>query len=452
MTLTRNKALYRQLLQIALPLALQNIITVGVSMTDTIMLGQLGETPISASSLANQPYFIFFLMMCGLSGGSIVLTSQYWGKQDVASISRVAGIALRFSVLLAGIVVLLCQLFPIQIMGFYTSEPEVAAQGAVYLRIVSCSYLFSAVSFVYLCIMRSVERVKISLISSAASFAVNVGLNALLIFGAGSIPPLGIKGAAIATLSARAAEFCIVMGYAAVQNRRWFHFKFSYLFRSERGLMSDFFRYSIPVILSETLWGSGISMQAAIIGNLGNSASAAANIVGVVQKLTTVLIIGVCDATTVIIGKLIGAGKEEKAKEAAFTLMRLSILMGAFSGGLVLLIGNGAMSAGIFSMLDKTAEYVHIMLYGAAAFVFFQSLNATVIVGILRGGGDTRAALLMDSLTMWFLSLPLGLLAGYVLHIPAPYVQIMMYLDEFVKYFFCIWRVKSMKWLTNVTR
>ncbi len=452
MTLIKDRSFYRQLARIALPLALQNIITVGVSMTDTVMLGQLGETAISASSLANQPYFIFYLMLCGLSGGSIVLTAQYWGKQDTASISKVTGIALRFSILLAAAVVLLCQLFPEEIMGFYTNEPDVVTEGVKYLRIVSFSYLLSAVTVIYLCVMRSVERVKISLASSIVAFVTNVGLNAVLIFGLGPAPALGVEGAAIATLSARVAEFLIVMIYAAVQNKKWFHLKLSYLVRADGGLLRDFFRYSTPVLLGETCWGVGISMQAAVIGNLGNSASAAANIVGVVQKLTTVLIFGVCDATTVIVGKLIGAGKEEEARAAGSTLVRLSALLGVFSAALALLIGNGAMSAGLFDMENQTAEYVHIMLYGTAAFVFLQSFNATTIVGIMRGGGDTRAAFLMDALTMWLISLPVGLLAGYVFHIPAPFVQILMISDEFVKFFICIWRFKSMKWLTNVTR
>lgn len=261
-----------------------------------------------------------------------------------------------------------------------------------------------------------------------------------------------MEGAAIATLSVRVAEFLIVMIYAAVQNKKWFHLKLSYLVRADGRPAARIFRYSTPVLLGETCWGVGISMQAAVIGNLGNSASAAANIVGVVQKLTTVLIFGVCDADDGHRRQAHRRGKRGGGQGGRLHPGAAERLLGVFSAALALLIGNGAMSAGLFDMENQTAEYVHIMLYGTAAFVFLQSFNATTIVGIMRGGGDTRAAFLMDALTMWLISLPVGLLAGYVFHIPAPFVQILMISDEFVKFFICIWRFKSMKWLTNVTQ
>ena len=206
------------------------------------------------------------------------------------------------------------------------------------------------------------------------------------------------------------------------------------------------------MILNESLWGMGISMQAAIIGNLGKYASAAANIVGVVQKLTTVLIFGVCDSATVILGKKIGAGDEEGAKAAANTFIVLSVCLGFFSSLLVLVFGNVAMASGVFTMTALTKGYVSIMLFGAAGFVFMQAISATNVVGIMRAGGDTRAAMLIDVCTLWFVSLPVGLMAGYFFKLPPPFVYLCMSCDEMIKVVLCLWRFKSGKWLHNVTR
>lgn len=447
----REKSFYRSLGKIAFPLALQNLISVGIAMTDTVMLGRLGETAISASALANQLFFIFTFALFGLSGGTIVLCAQYWGKGDRETISKVMGVTLRFSVS-AGVIFTLVGLFlPEQFMSLYTKEPDVIAGGVSFLRFVAPSYLFSAVTVVYLAVMRSMENVKISMVTSTTAFLVNIALNSVFIFGLLGLPAMGVAGSALSTLIARIVEFSIAMGYQVFVNRK-FRFHFRHLFTWDRALLQDYFRYSGPVILNESLWGAGISVQAAILGNLGKYASAAANIISVVQRLTTVLIFGVCDSATVLLGKKIGSGDEEGAKKEASTFVLLSGGLGLVSAFLVLVIGNASVSAGVFAMTPLTESYVHIMLYGAAAFVFLQSISAMNIVGIMRAGGDTRAAMAIDVGTLWLVSLPVGLTVGYVLRLPPPLVYICMSCDEVLKVFICLWRLKKDKWLHNVTR
>lgn len=449
--IVREKSFYRSLGKIAFPLALQNLISVGVAMTDTVMLGRLGEAAISASSLANQLFFIFTFALFGLSGGTIVLCAQYWGKGDKMTISKIMGITLRFS-LFAGIVFALIGLvFPRQFMLLYTKDAEVVAGGISYLHFVAPSYLFSAVTVIYLAVMRSMENVKISLVTSITSFLVNIVLNSIFIFGLLGAPAMGVAGAALGTLVARGAEFLIAVGYQIFLNQK-FRFHFHHLFLWDKSLMRDYFRYSGPVILNESLWGAGISVQAAILGNLGKYASAAANIIGVVQRLTTVLIFGVCDAATVLLGKKIGAGDEEGARKEASTFVVLSMALGLVSAVLVLVLGNAAVSAGVFTMTPLTEGYVRMMLYGAGTFVFLQAISAMNIVGIMRSGGDTRAAMLIDVGTLWLVSLPVGLTVGYVLHLDPPLVYICMSCDELLKVIICLWRFKKDKWLHNVTR
>ncbi len=451
MKIIQEKSFYKMLGKIAVPLALQNLISVGVAMTDTVMLGRLGETAISASSLANQLYLIFTFVLFGLSGGTIVLAAQYWGKGDTFTISKVMGITLRISIPLGMLFSMIGLVFPIQFMTLYTKDPDVIVAGAAYLRFIAPSYVLSAVTVIYLAVHRSMENVKISLVTSCTSFIVNLILNPVFIFGLFGAPKMGVPGAALATLIARSTEFVIVVVYHFFINKR-FHFHFSHLFLRDKALLRDYLHYSGPVIMSESLWGTGVSIQAAILGNLGKYASASANIVSVVQRLTTVLIFGVCDAATVILGKKIGSGDEKGAKEAANSFLLLSGGMGVISALLVRVIGNAAVGAGVFTMTNITQDYVHIMLYGASAYVFLQSFTAMNIVGIMRAGGDTRAALVMDSTPLWFISLPVGLIAGYVLRLAPPYVYLMMCCDEFIKVFICMHRFKTGKWLHNVTR
>jgi putative MATE family efflux protein len=447
----REKSFYKSLGKLAFPLALQNLISVGVAMTDTVMLGRLGETAISASALANQLYFIFTFVLFGLSGGAIVLAAQYWGKGDKVTISKVMAITLRFSVSIGVIFTLIGLFLPTQFMTVYTKDPDVIKAGVSYLQYIAPSYLFSSITVIYLAIMRSMENVKISLCSSSASFIVNIILNPIFIFGLFGAPKMDVPGAALATLIARAVEFTIAVVYVTFINKN-FHFNIRHLFTRDKALFKDYLKYSGPVILNESLWGAGISCQAAIIGNLGKYASAAANIVGVVQKLTTVLIFGVCDSATVLLGKKIGAGDEKGAKSAANTFVILSICLGLFSSVLVLGIGGTAVSIGIFTMTSVTKGYVNIMLFGAAMFVFLQAISATNVVGIMRAGGDTRAAMLIDVCSLWFVSLPVGLLAGYFFKLEPPYVYLCMSCDEMIKVVLCLWRFKSGKWLHNVTR
>lgn len=451
LNIIREKSFYKSLGKIALPLAIQNLISVGVAMTDTVMLGRLGETAISASALANQLFFILTFALFGLSGGSIVLSAQYWGKGDKITISKVMGLTLRLSVSAGVFFTFIGLVFPTQFMMLYTNDPDVVAAGTSYLHYVAPSYILSSVTVICLAIMRSMENVKISLYTSCTSFAANVILNAVFIFGLFGAPRMEVAGAALATLIARGVEFTITVVYVVFINKN-FHFYFHHLFIYEKDLFHDYFKYSGPVILNEFLWGAGISVQAAIIGNLGKYASAAANIVSVVQRLTTVLIFGVCDSATVLLGKKIGAGDEEGAKAAANTFLMLSGCLGLFSALLVGVIGNEAVSAGVFTMTRTTEGYVRIMLYGASLFVFMQSISATNIVGIMRAGGDTRAAMLIDVGTLWLVSLPIGLAAGYLFKLQPPFVYICMSCDEILKVFICLWRFKRDKWLHNVTR
>ena len=272
---------YKTVIALVIPMALQNLINVGVQAADVVMLGRLNETAISAASLAGQIYFIMTLLFFGLTSGAAVLTAQYWGKGDKITIEKVLGLAVRWAVVIAFIFMAAAILFPIQLMHIFSSEQDVIEQGAQYMRIVALAYIPAAITMVYLNVMRSVERVIISTVIYTISLLVNVMLNAVFIFGLLGFPAMGVRGAAIATAAARYCEFFIVLFYAFRMNKV-IKIKGKFLLRTEKILISDFVKYALPVAANELLWGTGISLITAIIGHLGKSAVAANSVVQVV--------------------------------------------------------------------------------------------------------------------------------------------------------------------------
>ncbi|MFV0342058.1 MAG: MATE family efflux transporter [Anaerocolumna sp.] len=444
-----SREFYKMVFFLVLPMALQNLINVGVTSTDVIMLGKVGETVLSASSLAGQVQFIMTLVFFGLTSGAAVLTAQYWGKKDIRTIEKIMGITMRFAVLIAILFTALALLIPEQLMSIFTNEAPVKAEGVSYLRIIGLSYIFVAITIIYLNIMRSVERVIISTVVYLCSLCVNFVLNWILIFGKFGIEPMGIKGAAIATLVARMIELCIVVFYATKINKEVkFHMKD--LLNFDKVLMKDFVMISIPVMLNELIWGAGMAANAAIIGHLGQSVVAASSVVQVIRQLSMVITFGLANATAIILGKTIGEQKEALAVKYARRLVKITIIVGAIGSGVVLIVGQIARVG--LSLSEDASYYLNIMIFVMAYFVIAQAYNATMIVGVFRAGGDTKFGLLVDSTTMWGASILIGALAAFVFHLPIPVVYVIIMSDELIKIPLCAWRYKSMKWVKNVTR
>ena len=444
-----SRRFYRAVVALVIPMALQNLINGAVTSADVVMLGRVGETVLSASSLAGQVQFVMTLFFFGLTSGAAVLTAQYWGKGDIRTIEKVMGIALRFSLLVSVLFTAAAWLVPEAIMRIFTPEPEVIQEGVRYLRIVSISYVLIAFTMIYLNIMRSVERVIISTVVYLVSFLVNVILNAILIFGLLGFPALGIRGAAIATVCARAVELVIVLLYA-YRPGTVVRLRLREIFSRDALLFRDFIQYSIPVTLNELMWGLGISMNSVIIGHLGSSVVAANSVAQVTRQLATVIAFGIANAAAIMIGKAIGERNEERAKDYARRFLRLTLIAGA-AGAVVILIAWPI----VLTTMNLTAAakgYLSVMMCVMAYYSIAQSYNCTQVVGIFRSGGDTRFGLCLDVLSMWGGSILLGAACAFLLHWSVPIVYVVLLSDELIKIPFTTWRYRSMKWLRNVTR
>lgn len=440
---------YKTVISLVIPMAIQNLINVGVQAADVIMLGRLNETAISAASLAGQIYFIMTLLFFGLTSGAAVLTAQYWGKGDTVTIEKILGLAVRWAVFIAVLFTAAALLFPMQLMRIFSSEQDVIEQGAQYMRIVALAYIPAAATMVYLNVMRSVERVIISTVVYTISLFVNIILNAVFIFGLCGAPALGVQGAAIATALARFTEFFIVLFYASRMNKT-VRIKGHYLLSTEKILVSDFVKYALPVAANELLWGGGISMVTAIIGHLGKSAVAANSVVQVVRQLAMVVIFGIANATAIMLGKAIGEGKKDYARVYSVRFLKITLVLGI--GGALVVLGVSPLIKSFMTLGEQANEYLSGMMYIMSYFVIASGFNTVLIVGVFRAGGDTKFGLLLDCGALWCFAIPMGAVAAFVLKLPVIAVYAVLTCDEILKISFSFRRYKSFKWLRDVTR
>lgn len=444
-----KKQFYRRVFTLVVPMALQNLINVGVTATDVLMLGKVSEQVLSGCSLGGQVFFIFNLFLFGISSGVSVLTAQYWGKRDTVSIEKLLGIVMRLALFVGLIFMFGSFCFPERLMRIFTNEPEVIAEGVKYLRIVAFTYPMVALSTTYLNLIRSIERVLISTVVYGCSLVLNFVVNAVLIFGLFGAPKLGIVGAAAGTLCARLSELVMMLFYAYFRNRT-VRLRLTYFLHQDRLLRKDFFHYSGPVVVNEFMWGAGYSAMAAIVGHLGSSAVAANSVAHVMRQLATVIVFGIGNATAILLGKTIGEGKEEDAKLFAGRLMRLAVVFGMIGGALIFAIRPWIVRG--FGFTGLTAEYMRSFLFMMSYYVVAQSATCTCIVGVLRAGGDTKFGMFVDAGILWGCSICLGALAAFVWKLPVQTVYFILMSDELVKIPFCYFRYKQGKWLKNVTR
>ncbi|MDM0624966.1 MATE family efflux transporter [Clostridium perfringens] len=449
MIITRDKRFYRLLFSIALPIAVQNLITFMVSMVDTLMVGALGEIQLSAVSIANNLFFVLTILMFGLAGGSNIMISQYWGKGNVKTIHKILAIMYRVCLLITGIFIFIALFLPKYFMGIFTTDKAVIDFGASYLRIVCIGYLFYSITNCTIMMLRSVKTVSISIIVYTASLVVNSILNWIFIFGNLGAPELGIRGAAIATVCARITEFSIVLVFIFIYERK-IGLKIEHLLKLDKEILKDYVGLCTPVLCNELLWAIGASMISVIVGRMGTEVVAANSINGVAHQFVTVFIFGMSNATAVIIGNTIGEGKKEKAKEYAYSIGIFSVVMGCISGLMILLIKPFVVN--FYNVSYSTKLIAMEIMTVTSGIIVFQSLASNFMMGVLRGGGDAKFVLINDLIFMWLVAIPGGFFVAFVLELPVALVFLVIKCDEILKSLTSVYRVISGKWVNDVTK
>lgn len=446
----RDKWFYQKLFAIAIPMAMQNLINVAVGLLDTIMLGQLGEVAMSASSLGGQLGFMYMIVNMGLTAGAGVLTSQYWGRQDVDAIKKTMSMTYKISFVLSMLFMIIALAAPQFVLSIYTNDHDVIVSGAQYLQIISFTYLLSGLTMSTLNMLRTVGTVKISLYVYSVSFFVNVFFNYSLIFGKFGMPEMGVAGAALATVIARCVETCIVLIYLLKFDKK-VRFRLSDLKGNiDRDVFRIYIKFGLPVLCNEVLWSLGSSVLSIIMGHMGKEFVAANSICSVMFQCITVATHGINSAAAVMAGNTIGEGKYEQARKQALTLFVISIGVGFFSCFLTLVLKNPLVG---FYKITAETQAIALEMLSAMAFVnIFQAVASINMFGTLRGGGDSKFVAVTDVGSMWLLSVPLGWVAGLVLHRPAGIVYICLKATTIFECFAAAFRILSGKWVKDVTR
>ncbi|MGN0278896.1 MAG: MATE family efflux transporter [Lachnospiraceae bacterium] len=439
---------YPQIMKLVIPIIIQNLLSAAVNSADVVMLNYVGQSSISAVSLAANYAGVLFMVYYGLGTGASMLSAQYWGKKDLQAIRVVEGIALRFSIVISLCFSAFALFAPELMMKLFTNDAELIAIGAGYLRVMSLTYFCWGIIEIYLSVLRSIGRVTVSMVLNVLAFSLNILLNAVFIFGLFGAPKLGAIGVAIATATSRVVELigCILVSLFSKDLK----LKLSYMFIRNKTLFKDFLKLSLPALGNDVSWSVAFSMYSVILGHLGTDAVAANSLVTVVRNFGTVLCFGTASAGGILLGNVMGENDMERAKVYASKILKLTIITGAIGGVLILAVTPFVLH---FADLSDTAmHYLKYMLFINSYYVMGAAVNTTLIAGVFRAGGDSRFGLICDTVDMWCYAVPLGFIAAFVLKLPVLVVYFLLCTDEFVKWPWVIKHYLSKKWLKNITR
>ncbi len=445
--LTNDKAFYKTAIALALPIVLQNMITIGVNIMDTVMLGNYGEIQLSASSLANEFINIFHILCMGMGCGAAVLTAQFWGKGDKESIKHSVTIMTRICMALALFFTLVTALAPSFIMSLFTDDPMVIEKGCIYFLWSLPTYLLMGISLTFTLILRSVRKVMIPLWTSIVSFFVNIFFNWVFIFGNLGAPEMQIAGAALGTLIARLVE-ALIIGIYIFRFDREINLRLPDLFKGCGGLLPTYLKYSIPVLISDGMLALGNAMLSVIMGHISTEYVAANAIIATIVRLSTVFTQGLGQASSVMTGNTLGKKDRDTAYRQGVTFTTLSLLVGLVAGGIILSIAPFIIS--LYKIEPETRAIARELMFAVSIMVVFQSMQSMLTKGVLRGGGDTKFLMFADVAFLWLASIPLGALFGLVLHLSPFVIYTALKIDWAIKTFIGIWRLKTKKWIRIV--
>jgi putative MATE family efflux protein len=433
--------------KIAIPIIIQQLAFSLLNMLGVVFVGQKGEVSVAAVGLAGQLAFLLNLVHFGIISGAAMFTAQFWGRKDVPNLRRVLGLCLMLAILASLIFFTLAQFLPSQILSIYTSDPEVIALGTSYVRVFSWTYLFFAITFSYALVMRSTGDVRTPTTISVLALLLSTFLSYSLIFGKFGLPELGIQGAAVAAVIARALE-CVTLISVTYARKSPVAASLQELTKFDRAFVTRVIKPMLPVILNELFWSLGITTYNIIYGRMGTASYAAMNIVSTIEQVAFVLFIGIANATSVLVGNRIGAGHEDEAYLYAGRSIGLGIVGGVLIGLLLQLVKAPILS--LYNVSPEVIENVGNVINVITFFLWVRVNNMTIVVGVLRAGGDTRFSMFIDGIIIWLVGVPMAYLGANVWNLPVYFVYLCAMSEEATKWILGINRYFSRKWIHDL--
>ncbi len=445
-----DKEFYKAFVAMTFIMALQNLIVFGVNLADSVMMGAYSETALSGVGICNNIQYFIMMAATGVSNGMTVIASQYWGKNDKKSIHRVSAVAMWIGIAFAAIITIAAAVSPVGLIRLFTDKEAVIAQAVEYLDIIKYTYIIYAASTIILSILRSVEAVKIGFYVSLSSFAINIILNYVLIYGKLGAPELGIRGAAIATLVSRVIELVVALVYLLKIDKK-LSFRFRDLFVTDAQMFRDYIKTGLPLMMSSVSWGIAMSIQGAIIGRLVESAIAANSIATTIFQIATVITYASSNAACVLIGKTIGeGGSMDLIKSRSRNLQLIFLLIGVAASGILLLCKS--LIIDFYKASPETVMYTNQFIAVLAVSIIGTSYEAPTLCGIVSGGGATSFVLKNDFIFMWLIVLPVSALSAFVFKFPVVVTFACLKADQVLKCAVAFFKVRSYNWVKTVTR
>ncbi|SHH29454.1 MATE family efflux transporter [Clostridium grantii] len=443
----KHENFYGKLLLIAVPIVIQNFISSSLNMVDTVMIGKLGDESIAAVGLGNKIFFLFIVILFGVYSGASIFTAQYWGKNDIKNVRRVLGVSLVSGILIAFVFTLAIIIFPKGILKIFSKDVKVIELGAQYISIVGISYVFTAVSFAYGFSARTIGQGKIPMAVSAISLGINTLFNYMLIFGKFGAMPLGVKGAAYATLIARIIEFILIL-FIVYNSNIAIAAKLSELMDFSRNFVVKIFKTALPVILNEFFWSLGMTTYAVFYARMSTEAIASIQIGDTIVGLFFILSIGLGNSCAVMLGNEIGANNYEKAIKYSKKFFQVGIVFSVILT--FVLFVSAPVIVSFFNVSDGVANNTILILKIISLFLIVKTCNMIIIVGILRSGGDTKYAMVIEMGSVWLIGVPLVWLGTTYWHLPIYIIVFLANIEEVIKLAVGIPRVLSKKWVKNL--
>ena len=446
---TKDKSFYKNLIALAIPISLQNLITFAVNFADNLMVGTLGDSAISGVYMGNQLQTVVQMFVGGISTAMLILSAQYWGKKDTGSIKKIIAIAIKLAFIVGAVFTVASVLFPAQIIRIFTNDVSVITEGAPYLRIVGVSYLFFGIAQIFISSMRSVESAKIGLYISTIALFVNVILNYVFIFGIGTIlPAMGIRGAAIATLISRVVEAGIAVYYVRFVDKK-LKLRFRELLPTDKLILKDFVKYGLPVIGGDVVWSINTLANSMILGRFSAGVIAATSIVGMLHNMVYIWMTGMSAAVGIITGKTVGAGQYEKMKEYARTVQVIFVIVGLISGAVVQLLKVPFVS--LYDVTPEAVGYAYQFINVISITIIGTCYQAASLFGLVKSGGDISFVFKNDTIFVFLVVLPSAIICK-ILGASAWVVFAALKCDQILKCFVAVVKINKFNWMKNLTR
>lgn len=445
---TKDPAFFKTMFRMLLVVALQNLVAYSVNMADNIMLGSYSQDALSGAATVNQIFFVVQQVALAIGNSLVVLASQYWGEKRVPPIRTLTGISLKLGAICSVVIIAACSLFPVPLLKIFSDSPVIIDQGCQYLLLLKWTFALFILSNILMSALRSVGTVHISFSISIVSLIVNIAINYTLIFGRFGFPEMGIRGAAIGTLTARILEFVIVVIYLWKGDKKLCLFSGD-LLSADRSLRKDYIKVAAPIMVSQLLWSISVPMQTAILGHLSADAIAANSVATTFYQYLKVIVIAMCSTSSVIIGNSIGKGDMARIRSDARTLSAIDVLIGLVLGLALILLRDPLLS--MYNLTQSAKEMAQNLIVIMGIIMVGMAYQMPVSVGIIQGGGDTSFTLKMNMISTWLIVMPLSFMAAFWWKWPVEAVVFVIQSDQIFKGIPTFIRFRSYKWIQKLT-